>query len=181
MHKPGWILSLSLLILFFVTSAKGDDLSYISDEELAEELNARQADLNRTTERIELIKAKLNAVKNEISLISAELAEIDADLASRAALLYRLSSRGKALKYLFSSNSPTAFLKRIQTLKKLITSQMDIKRETGLKLAKTEDKANRFATDLQSAQNLKQEITILLNNLKEEQKRRSNSSFTNRS
>lgn len=161
------------------TQAWSEELSYVGDDELSMELTARRNDMERTMQRVEELKQTKLAQQNEISNLKAEMGQVDKKLVQRTSMLYRLSKNGKCVQYLFSSDSATAFFKRIQTLRKLVTSQMDEKRELSLQLAGVSDEMARTKEQLQGARLLLEQLQAVVDNLQDEQRNRQSASQPN--
>jgi hypothetical protein len=118
--------------------AVSDDLSHISNEELLAEIAARSNDIERTAERVAIlgIDELEHATAAENARTTAR--EVDERLVERAGLLYRISQRGRALRFLLAAESATEFLKRLETLRRLMLRGLDERREAGLRAAEAE-------------------------------------------
>lgn len=158
--------------LFICLPVHADDLSYIADDELDAELEARQLDISRTQERINTLEQQLTAAQHEAQTVSQELDAIDKRLISRTSMLYRLSRNGKALRYLASSDSGTGFIKRMQTLKKLITSEMAAKRDKGLELAEAQTAIDELEMEIRHAAQMLTQLKTAKDELLAEKHRR---------
>lgn len=172
----------NLLILITIsivsTHAWSEDLSYIDSNELHIELNARKTDLKRTQNRITDIQQRLLAQQHEVKNLREQIASIDTKLVQRTSMLYRLSKNGKSVQYLFTAGSATAFVKRMQTLKKLVTSQMDAKRDVSVQLEHGNDEIKRLKNDLHNAKQLGQQLTAIVDSLQKEQQQRQSANKT---
>ncbi|MBN2339912.1 MAG: hypothetical protein JXX29_23460 [Deltaproteobacteria bacterium] len=165
-------LILGVLVGLLCTQAWSEDLSYVDDEELSVELDSRTQDLERTRARISDVERQLLAQQNEIFNLKQQLERVEQKLVQRTSMLYRLSKNGKSVQYLFSSNSATAFVKRMQTLRKLVTSEMDEKRELSVQLARATDEVNTLKDERSSAQTLATQLEAVVANLQQELQRR---------
>ncbi|MBN2715950.1 MAG: hypothetical protein JXX14_08840 [Deltaproteobacteria bacterium] len=161
-------LAIILVAAIMGTQVLGEDYSWVETDELKLELNARRNDLQRTEGRIAELSGQLLAQQNEKQNIEAELAQVEARLIQRTSMLYRLSKNGKSVQYLFSSDSMISFIKRMQTLKLLVTSQMDEKREVTMRLTRVDDEIQRTMGQLQGARNLAAQLTEMTQNLQSE-------------
>ena len=175
-------LHFSIILLTAIISSQvlGEDFSWVETDELKLELNSRRDDLTRTSDRISELQHQLLAQQNEKMTIEQALSQVDAKLVQRTSMLYRLSRNGKSVQYLFSSDSMTAFLKRMQTLKLLVTSQMDEKRDLTLQLTRIEDDIQRTREQISGAKDLSTQLTAMVQNLQREISQRTNSRFLKR-
>ncbi|MBN2525559.1 MAG: hypothetical protein JXR76_04135 [Deltaproteobacteria bacterium] len=159
-----------LILLLMVISAQvlGEEYSWVESDELKMELNARRDDLERTQNRVEELQQQLSAQQHEILNLKQEMKTVDARLVQRTSMLYRLSKNGKSVQYLFLSDSMISFVKRMQTLRLLVTSQMDEKRDISLQLARLEDEKKRTQSDLQGATQLSSQLGEVVEKLQTE-------------
>jgi hypothetical protein len=139
--RPGTT-ALLLVILYGVT-ASADDFSYVSDEELVEELAQRQQDVARTTNRLNQLTQSETAALTELDRARIAEKEIENLVAKRAAVFYRISRHGGSLRYLLGASSPTGLLKRLSHMRHLLHSSLESRRQAGLSLAEAK---NRLAT-----------------------------------
>lgn len=128
----------SLVTLWSATIA-GEDLSYVSDAELAEEAVARAADIQRTAERVAAFE--IEELELAIALEDArdQVRRVENRLERRVELLYRLTERGVALRYLVAASSATDFLKRLKMLRYLVFEGLEDRRRAGVRVAETEE------------------------------------------
>lgn len=157
-----------LIVAALCTQVLGEDYSWVESDELKMELSARRNDMTRTEERLTELRHQLKAEQEEIVILSQNLAEIDNRLVQRTSMLYRLSKNGKSVQYLFGSDSIIAFVKRMQTLRLLVTSQMDAKREVSLQLTRVEDEMERTRAQMENAKTLLGQLTVTVEALKKE-------------
>jgi chromosome segregation ATPase len=134
--------------------AAADDLSFVSDDELAGEIDARRADLDRTRSRLAALEADLEAARGELEGARLEVADIESRLIARVALLYRLSHRGAAMRLLLEPGAGTASLRRIGTLERLVREGLERRREAGLRLAGIEGRIEETSARLSAAREL---------------------------
>jgi peptidoglycan hydrolase CwlO-like protein len=157
-----------LIIAALCTQVLGEDYSWVESDELKMELNARRNDMKRTEERLTELRHQLKAEQEEIVILSQHMDEIENRLVQRTSMLYRLSKNGKSVQYLFGSDSIIAFVKRMQTLRLLVTSQMDAKREVSLQLTRVEDEMERTRAQMENAKTLLGQLTVTVEALKKE-------------
>jgi peptidoglycan hydrolase CwlO-like protein len=157
-----------LTLAALCTQALGEDYSWVESDELKMELNARRKDMKRTEERLTELRHQLKAEQEEIVILNQHLDEIENRLVQRTSMLYRLSKNGKSVQYLFGSDSIIAFVKRMQTLRLLVTSQMDAKREVSLQLTRVEDEMERTRAQMESAKTLVGQLTATVDALQKE-------------
>ncbi len=153
---PGrFIAVLSMMVLTAAAiPASSQDLAHVSDEEIAQEIVSRDADILRTSERVEdLEQAALDAGRR-LDGARMEVLESERVLARNAALLYRFSRNGKALRYLFASSSAVGFLRRIHILRHLVVSGLESQRESGLRLAEAESDVTTNAREIEMAREM---------------------------
>ena len=166
------IIAAAVAGVLFCGAARAQDMSYITDDELAEELTSRMDDLRRTTERIGELRDSLAAIRSEMEQIEERIEAIDNRLVRKTSMLYRLSRNGKTVQYLFTSSSAITLLKRIQTLKKIITTEMDAKRQANLELTRAADEATKAEDELAQASELLEELHLAIDDLRHERERR---------
>jgi predicted nucleic acid-binding Zn-ribbon protein len=154
------------------SAAGADDLSYVSDEELARELAAREADLGRTRARIPEAEAARERGLAELEDARAELAGIESQLAARAALLYRLSRQGGGLRSLLGPDAGTASLRRFATLKRLLWAALEQRRAVGLRLLEIEERVRSAAAEIEAARALEVRLEEAREELEAERSRR---------
>ena len=160
------------LAALIASSSSASEFAHIADDELALEIEARAGDVQRTTARIELLGEQLNEALGAVDEARIELAEIERQLEARVALLYRLSQHGKALRYLFTAESATGFLKRMATLRSLVISGLDQRRRVGLALAESEARVVDLREERRQAIALLEQLETTRQELMDEQQRR---------
>jgi len=133
------VIALAALLAGPAADARADDLSYVSDEEIAAEILARSDDLDRTRLRVASIERELARTRAMIDDARFELVETERHVARNAGLLYRLSRHGAALRYLLSSSCATGFLKRVRLLRFLVISGLEARRAAGARLSDWEE------------------------------------------
>lgn len=135
--RPLSAVVVSLVTLFSATTA-GDDLSYVSDDELAQEALAREADIERTAERVTALE--IEELELAIALEDArdQARRVEDRLERRVGLLYRLTRRGVALRYLVAASSATDLLKRLKMLRHLVLDGLEDRRRAGVRVVETE-------------------------------------------
>jgi len=152
--------------------AAADDLSHISDEELSEEIDARDGDIARTAKRIDTLE--LEELELAVSLDEArtQLEEIDRRLTRRVALLYRLTRHGAALRYLLSAGSATELLKRLKTLQRLVLEGLDDRRQAGVRAADVEERMRAVSLERRQADEMLEQLEAARDELRAERARR---------
>jgi chromosome segregation ATPase len=161
-----------LVILLRGPVATAEDLSFVSDGELAGELAARRADLERTRGRLRAVEADLEAAREDLDAARLAAGVIEAHLAARVALLYRLSRHGGALRWLLGSGSGAAPLRRIATLKRLVQDSLEQRRDAGLRLAQLEERIEAAARERGTASELELRLEAAREELEAERARR---------
>ncbi|MCK9521734.1 MAG: hypothetical protein M0R76_01665 [Proteobacteria bacterium] len=139
-------------------AATAGDFGHIASDELAEEADARRQDLQRTEERLQQLEATLATLQAQQHATEEELRALTETLEAHAAILYRISRGGKALRYLMSAETDASFLKRANTLKRLFTSQVKARREKGLHLSSIEADIAQREAEIGTAQGLAEEL-----------------------
>ncbi len=162
--RRAWWLAM-VLFLVGIPAARAGELIWVTDEEITAELASRQNDLVRTTSRIEQLGERRDALRREIDIITADLASIDNRLTARISMLYRLSRNGRSLQYLVASSSAIEFLKRMATLRRLITSELEARREVSLALSRTMDEAVQVETEMTGAVRFCEELQLAIDEL----------------
>jgi peptidoglycan hydrolase CwlO-like protein len=160
------------ILLSFETRLAASEYSHVTDAELSVDVQRRQSDLTRTADRITDLTTRIQVVQEEIQVMTERIDAIDARLVERTAILYRLSRNGKSVQYLLSSDSAITFLKRIQTLRKLVTSEMDLKRAASLALSESMDEVTQLNEKRQGAIRFQRELENTIEELLREQQRR---------
>ena len=165
------------VILIAVVMAVGavafaDDLSYVSDEDIAAELVARSADVERTVERLRSLRSDREQAVARLERARMESLEAERRLAENAGLLYRLSHHGKAVRYLLASGSPMAFMKRIHNLRRLVLKGMIDRRDCGVRLAQTEADLEGIELEISSAGEMLRRLEGAVGDLRAERDRR---------
>ncbi|HUT77772.1 MAG TPA: hypothetical protein VM285_08810 [Polyangia bacterium] len=158
--------------LLAAAGAAAEDFSFVSDDELAGELAARQADLERTRARLRAIEAELDTAREELDSARRAAGEIEMHLAARASLLYRLSRHGGALRYLLGSGTGTAALQKIATLKRLVRGSLEQRRDAGLRLAELEERIEAAGAERMTASELELRFEAAREELEAERARR---------
>ena len=161
-----------LFLAIICTQVFGEDYSWVETDELKLELRARRDDIKRTSARIAELNQQLLAQENEKQNLSRKLEVVESRLVQRTSMLYRLSKNGKSVQYLFGSDSMTAFVKRMQTLKLLVTSQMDEKRDYTMQMTRIENEIQLSSQQISSATDLISQLHAMIENLQTELARR---------
>jgi hypothetical protein len=173
--RPLSAVVVSLVTLLSATAA-GDDLSHVSDDELAQEAHSRAADIQRTAERIAALE--IEELELAIALEDArdQVRRIEDRLERRVELLYRLTRRGAALRYLVAASSATDFLKRLRTLRHLVLEGLEDRRRAGARVAETEERMVAVRREQGSAAEMLTQLEATQRELLEEQSRRARDS-----
>jgi hypothetical protein len=163
---------LASCFVVWTATALADDLSHVSDEELVEELIARDGDIERTSQRIDSLD--LEELELAISLDDArsQVQDIERRLETRVALLYRLSRHGAALRYLVSSGSATELLRRVRTLRHLVIDGLEDRRSAGLRVTDLEERMQQLRADRLRAAEMLEQLESARGELRQEQSRR---------
>ena len=148
------------------------DMSFVSDDELAGEIAAREEDLERTRSRLRRIAAEERADREEIETVRRSIAEIETNLVARAALLYRVSRQGAGLRYLLGHGAGTDSLKRIAVLERLVRAGLEQRRAAGLRQAEIEDRLAAAAEESRAARELELRLEASIERLLAERARR---------
>jgi len=145
-----------------------DDLTYVSKEELTDELAARGGDIDRTVERIHALDVEELEIAVSLEEARTQLRLIDQRLSERVELLYRLSRHGSALRYLVSAGSATELLKRLRTLRHLVIDGLEDRRRVGLRVAQLEDRSQAVRDEQRRAVEMLSELESARDDLLEE-------------
>ncbi|MBN2804347.1 MAG: hypothetical protein JXR91_14725 [Deltaproteobacteria bacterium] len=138
--KTSTLIFLIIGFSFSVKTIKAEDLSYVTDEELNEDITARTNDVIHTSKLIDEMKTSLDNSILELSDDKEKLIKINSRLNKKSIILYKMSRNGKSVQYLISSDSAITFIKRVETLKKLVTVEIKNKKEAELKIFSKEEK-----------------------------------------
>ena len=159
---------LFLAILFTGLPCLSEDLVYVQDNELLEEMQSRKNDIQRTADRIEKLKKREAASQDELKRANENLQRIEQSAVVRAKLLYRISRHGGSLGYLLSASSAVDFLKRLSKLKFLLVKGLEARREMGLRLAQAEKKHETILQEEREAEKLLEMLSKALSELEAE-------------
>lgn len=162
----------ALGVVFAATGVAADDLSYVSDEELIEELVARDGDIERTSRRIAALDLEELELAVALDEARTQVSEIDQRLVVRVALLYRLSRHGAALRYLISAGSATELLRRVKTLRRLVIDGLDDRRRAGLRVTELEGRMQALRDDQRRATEMLGQLEAARRELLNEQSQR---------
>jgi hypothetical protein len=164
---------LSSCLVAVAATATADDLSHVSDDDLAEELIARDGDIDRTTRRIAALELEELELAISLDDVHGQVRRIEQRLVHRVALLYRLSRHGAALRYLISAGSATELLKRLRTLRHLVIDGLEDRRSAGLRAVELEGRMRAVRSDRQRADEMLEQLEMARDELLGEQARRS--------
>ncbi|MFO8074460.1 MAG: hypothetical protein R6V85_21575 [Polyangia bacterium] len=167
-------LSLALSVLIAAPLA-ADDLAFVSAEELEGEIAARDEDIDRTRRRIAALEGAARRAREEIDRAARRLREVERKLGDEAALLYRLSRHGHALRYLLGAGSPTELLERLGTLRRLVLHSLEERRRAGMKLAAAEERLAAAKDDRRRAEEMLDRLRRTRRDLLAELQRRAGS------
>ncbi len=167
--RPATLLAIALA---FAGASRADDLTYVSDEELIEEVENRKADILRARARMTSLEGEEVCAREELENASANSKHTETLVAARARLLYRLSRNGGSLRYLLGSTSATQLVKRLDILKRLVRDGLLSQRQAGLRLADAENKLEEIRQSLRDAAALLTILEEAQGELVAEQKRR---------
>ena len=169
-----WAAILLAFVCAMLTAAPAaaDDLSHVSDEELAEELIARGGDIDRTTERIRVLDTEELELAVTLDEARTDVRQIEQRLAQRVELLYRLSRHGAALRYLVSAGSATELLKRLRMLRHLVVDGLEDRRRAGLRVAQLEERSRAVSDEQRRAAEMLSHLESAREDLLAEQSRR---------
>jgi len=164
---------LSLLLgAAFCGAVAADDLSHVADEELSQEIEARESDIARTSSRIRDLGIEEEETEASLSRARELVASTEARLSRRAAFLYRLTRSGATLRYLLASESATSFLKRVRVLEHLVVDGLESRRLAGVALAEASSHISTVREDLVRAREMLDMLEEALEELRAERGRR---------
>jgi hypothetical protein len=175
LRAPRRIPLLALFAVLALSTAGADDLSYVSDAELASEVQSRSGDIERTQARIGELQAAEARGAADLVRIRSELESNRQSLVSQARVLYRLSQRGGTVRYLLGAPSATVLLQRLHTLRRLVLSGLKAQRLSGMRLSEIEAKLADLASDRTAAGQLLSGLIEARDELVAEQLRRESS------
>lgn len=168
----------ALAILLTAAQALADELFNVADDDLIAELAARRDDVSRTSVRIEALRLDREAAVQRLEDARMESLEAERRLAANAGLLYRLSHHGTSVKYILSSESPTALLKRLHNLRRLVISGLEVRRDCGVRLMKAEADLDLIEDEIDSAREMLERLEETIRELNRERDRRDQSTLT---
>jgi hypothetical protein len=145
------VTALAASMALIAARAVADDLSHVSDAELAAELSAREQDIARTTERVQSLTEREGGDVAALDTARMEVLEIDRSLAERAGFLYRFGRRGAAFRYLLGAPSASELIRRYATLRRLVVALLEVRRSAGVRLAETEAALEKTRAERQMA------------------------------
>jgi hypothetical protein len=140
-----------LMLLHAAPCVSADALKYVTDKELKAEIAERGADLKRTQLRLAALTEKEQAASFELRAARKAIVEIEAQTATRVRAFYRMSRNAGTLKLLLDADSPTAAIRRITTLKRLLFDALEARRRAGLRIAEAQKLLSRIREDKISA------------------------------
>jgi hypothetical protein len=166
------LVAVGLALALAPVAVVADDLLYVSEEELSAEIEARTGDIDRTADRLAALELEEMELALALDDARTRMREIEQRLNRRVGVLYRLSRRGAALKYLLSAGSATELLKRLRTLKHLVYDGLDDRRRAGLRVAETEERLRSVSDDRRRALEMLEQLETARAELLAEQVRR---------
>lgn len=140
-----------LMLLFALSPAVADDLDYVTDKELKTEIVERGEDLKRTKIRLAALAEKEQTASSELLAARKAIVEIETHTAARVRAFYRMSRHAGTLKFLLDADSPTAAIRRITTLRRLLIDALEARRRAGLRIVEAEKLLSRIREDKISA------------------------------
>ena len=161
----------ALLALLIAATSSANDSNYISRMELSEEIASRDADIARTSARMESLIEMENLATESLDQARVQADEIEKSVIARVRLLYRLSRNGGSLRYLLGASSATEMLKRIQTLTRMVRQSLESHRQAGIVIVQAEEKLSEIRNEKKAAGGMLVNLMEARQNLVEESDR----------
>ena len=158
----------SVLCLALVVCCAGDAASslFADRTELVDQLSSRRGDLKRTEQRITELEQDTANAQVSLSRMRLESGQTLAEIEGRAGLMYRISRRGGAFRYLLTADSITEMLGRATILKKLIKDQLYLLRDQNRRTAEIDDRISTNKAELKQAREMQTLLTNTIGELK---------------
>jgi len=150
----------------------GEPFGYVSEEELAAEIDRRRADIERTERRIADLSALELQLRTAFHEAQEEAKKRQQTVVQRTRLFYRLSKSGGSLRYLLGSTSATQFLKRLALLRHLLKSSLESQRQSNLRYTKISTQLSEVTDEKENSRKILSELHGVLAELQGAQARR---------
>ncbi|MCP4675635.1 MAG: hypothetical protein GY854_09055 [Deltaproteobacteria bacterium] len=164
-------------VLAVAGTSRADDLAYVSDKELTEEIENRNADISRARSRMTSLASEEIRAREELRHANINSEHTETLVAARAKLLYRLCRNGGSLRYLLGSTSATQLVKRLDILRRLVRDGLLSQRQAGFRLADAQNKLEEIRQSLRDTSALLTTLEEAQGELVAEQKRRAGKQF----
>lgn len=163
MHPLCTLISVGILLFCKGVGATGHD--YASDKELATELMQRKEDIERTAARLaELTRQEENA-RRLLQRAIEDDKRTQAAAMERARMYYLISKNGGALEFILNADSVVDMLKRHALLKQILIRGLEARRESGLRVASTEQQLSIIKKEKAAALNMHAMLSQTLSEL----------------
>ena len=161
-----------LMALLIPLRAASNEFRYVSNEELADELQRRRSDVTRTEERLASLHAEVLHAEQAFRDAAAAEEKIAALVQTRARVFYRLSKDGRSLRFLLQSDEVVETLRRFTLLKRLLLEGLVARREAGMRVAAAEKRLASLKEDKNAALQMHAMLAETLAQLESEAARR---------
>lgn len=172
MRKPLFKIITLFALCSITVRISADETEYASDEELLNEILSRQADIERTRERIESLAQNEILTLAEIHAAKRDVEHVQTLTIQRAKLFYRLYRNGGSIRYLLGSSSATQLLKRLRLLRLILMEGFEAGRSAGLRLAEAQSALEETQKKKSEAQKMLKMLEDAFQDLFREQQRR---------
>lgn len=172
MRSPLTAVAVIFVVLAGVKTAQANDLQYVSETDLANEVKSRKSDIARTKLRITSLTQLEFDAHGELGRADTEVKRIEVLVTVRAKMFYRLHRNGGTLRYLMGSSSAVELLKRLGELRHLLQSCLESRKQAGIRLAKADNKLVSIKKEKQTAVLMLSMLEQTLDELRSEQARR---------
>jgi hypothetical protein len=161
-----------LVVLTGTITALANDLQYVSETDLVNEVKSRKSDIARTKLRIASLTQLEFDAQGELGRADTEVKKIEALVTVRTKMFYRLHRNGGTLRYLMGSSSAVELLKRLGELRHLLQSCLVSRKQAGIRLAKADNTLLSIKKEKQTAVLMLSMLQQTLDELRSEQARR---------
>lgn len=170
--KLRFTILMAIALAITSTQAFTDDFTYISQEELRTEMDRRKNDVERTRSRMAALEGERNQAFTELEDAKKRAAEADEMVAVRAKAFYKLSRKGKNIKYILGAESPVQMLKRYNQLKRLMQDGIADRNQASLRLTEAKSNIDRINQEKYRAGEVLSLLEQALDELRTEYKNR---------
>ncbi|MCP4606653.1 MAG: hypothetical protein GY847_40125 [Proteobacteria bacterium] len=167
-----WAKALFVAVVIASYPLGADDLKYISNEELSQEIESRKTDITRTRSRLKFLLQDEIRGHQELIDAKSDAARVEKLVVARAKLFYRLFRNGASVRYLLGSTSATQLLKRISLLRRLLREGFECQRKADLKLSKAESRLVEIRQEKLQATNILSMLNESIDQLQAEKSQR---------